>query len=60
MALCVLEKLGIVWGLKRPTDDVVAGFVGGKCHMIGATNAETVEPTGIVAEHAEEPAAAAV
>lgn len=60
IVLCVLEKLGIVWGLKRPTDEVVAGFVGGKCHKIGATNAETVEPTGIVAEHAEEPAAAAV
>jgi stearoyl-CoA desaturase (delta-9 desaturase) len=36
--LCVLERLGIVWGLKRPTPDMVAGWLGGKNHLVSASD----------------------
>ncbi|MCO5167584.1 MAG: acyl-CoA desaturase [Planctomycetes bacterium] len=34
MVLCALEAFGIVWGLKRPSPEVVDGWVGGKDHLI--------------------------
>lgn len=34
-ALCVLERLGVVWDLRRPSPEVVAGWLGGRNHLIG-------------------------
>lgn len=37
--LCVLELLGVVWGMKRPTPEIVDGWLGGKDHLIARRRA---------------------
>lgn len=44
MVLCVLERLGVVWGLKRPTPEIVDGWLGGKDHLIARRRAAQAAP----------------
>ena len=32
--LCVLERLGVVWDVRRPTPEIVAGWLGGKNRLV--------------------------
>lgn len=34
--LCMLERLGIVWDVRRPPGDVVRGWLGGRNHLVGS------------------------
>jgi stearoyl-CoA desaturase (delta-9 desaturase) len=50
MVLCVLEAVGIVWGLKRPTPEIIGGWLGGKNHLIGRAQeapAPALEPAAV-------------
>jgi stearoyl-CoA desaturase (Delta-9 desaturase) len=47
IVLCILEKLGIVWDLKRPSPEIVDGWLGGKDHLLSRAPArEALVPVG--------------
>ncbi len=35
--LCVLERLGVVWDVRRPSAEVVAGWLGGRNHLLAGS-----------------------
>jgi stearoyl-CoA desaturase (Delta-9 desaturase) len=39
--LCVLEALGVVWDVRRPSPEVVAGLLGGRNHLVAAEPAQS-------------------
>jgi stearoyl-CoA desaturase (Delta-9 desaturase) len=45
--LCVLERLGVVWGVKRPTPEMVAGWLGGKNHLVARAAESPVDVNAV-------------
>ncbi|MCO5169722.1 MAG: fatty acid desaturase [Planctomycetes bacterium] len=41
--LCLLERLGVVWGVRRPAAEIVAGWLGGKNHLVVRAAAAPVD-----------------